>query len=352
MTRCRPARRPLPPAPRKRETRPRTESRTLGAFLEQRLAFRDRLFVTGAIRSDRNSAFGADFKTVFYPKFSVSWVLSEEPFFPAAGWMDQFRFRAAYGASGVQPGTTDAVPFYLTARTIGESGEASGVVFTALGNTSLKPERSTEMEVGVDGSFWGNRLSAELTYYHKVSKDALVQRTLPPSLGTGGHTTATGGTSRFENLGEVRNRGLGGAGRRAAARSQCLRLAADTHRLDERQQARLAGWHSADHHQQHAPAGRRLPPQRLVVAPPDELQRRQRRRQSSRLSEITVSDSVEFHGNSAPGREAAITNTFSFLQQRLRLSAMMDYRGDYMVYNNTERIRCAQPVQLRRPAQS
>ena len=36
----------------------------------------DRLFLTGAIRSDRNSAFGADFKTVFYPKVAVSYVLA------------------------------------------------------------------------------------------------------------------------------------------------------------------------------------------------------------------------------------------------------------------------------------
>src|SRR5688500_10746414 len=43
------------------------ESRTLGGFIEQHLAIHDRLFITGAIRSDRNSAFGADFKTVFYP---------------------------------------------------------------------------------------------------------------------------------------------------------------------------------------------------------------------------------------------------------------------------------------------
>ena len=51
-----------------------TESRTLGGYVEQNLAFNDRLFLTGAVRSDRNSAFGADFKTVFYPKVSASWV--------------------------------------------------------------------------------------------------------------------------------------------------------------------------------------------------------------------------------------------------------------------------------------
>ena len=317
-----------------------TESRTLGAFLEQRLAFRDRLFLTGALRSDRNSAFGAEFKTVFYPKFSLSWVLSEESFFPAAGWVNQFRFRTAYGASGVQPGTTDAVPFYLTARTIGESGEASGVVFTALGNQELKPERSTEIEFGIDGSFFDSRLSAEVTYYHKVSKDALVQRTMPPSLGTGGHSTATGGTTRFENLGEVRNRGW--------------EALIDAHIVDRD----AFGWNltltgSTNDNKLVSLGG--IPPiissstLRQVEGYP--LNGWWSRRLVSyndanrdgiiALSEITVSDSVEFHGYSAPRREAAITNTFNFLQRRVRLAAMMDYRGGHLVYNNSERIRCA-----------
>ena len=70
-----------------------SESRTLGSFLEQNLSFRDRLFLTGALRSDRNSAFGADFKTVIYPKFSASWIPSDESFFPQMGWLNELRLR-------------------------------------------------------------------------------------------------------------------------------------------------------------------------------------------------------------------------------------------------------------------
>jgi TonB-linked SusC/RagA family outer membrane protein len=310
-----------------------SETRTLGAFLEQRVAFRDRLFVTGAIRSDRNSAFGRDFKTVFYPKFSLSWVVSEESVFPATGWLDQLRFRTAYGASGVQPGTTDAVPFYSAARTLGESGEAAGAVFSALGNPDLKPERSTEIEVGVDGRFWNNRLSADLTYYDKSSKDALVSRVLPPSVGTGL-------TTRFENLGEVRNWGW-----EALIDAQLLALDA-------------FGWDmtvsgSTNSNELVSLGG--LPPiitsstLRQVEGYP--LNGWWSRRLVSyndangdgiiALSEIVVSDTAEFHGYSSPRREAAFTNTFSFLNRRLRLAAMMDYKGGHLVYNNTERIRCA-----------
>src|SRR4029078_4615968 len=105
-----------------------------------------------ALRSDRNSAFGANFKTVLYPKLSASWIISDESFFPQPSWLSQFRLRSAYGASGVEPGTTDAVAFYSASTAKLESGDTPAVVFSALGNKALKPERSTEAEVGFDAA--------------------------------------------------------------------------------------------------------------------------------------------------------------------------------------------------------
>src|SRR5206468_4020010 len=90
-----------------------TVSSTVGAFVEQQFGYKDRLFVNGGLRADDNSAFGKDFKTVYYPKLSVSYVISEEPFFPKLSWISSVRLRAAIGASGVQPGTTDAARFFL-----------------------------------------------------------------------------------------------------------------------------------------------------------------------------------------------------------------------------------------------
>jgi TonB-linked SusC/RagA family outer membrane protein len=315
-----------------------TESRTLGAYIEQRIALNDRLFLAGAIRSDRNSAFGADFKTVFYPKFSVSWVLSDEPFFPQASWLSQLRLRSAYGASGVQPGTTDAVPYYSPTQTIGESGEVSGVVFSTLGNSNLKPERSAEFEAGVDASLWRNRIAAELTYYSKTSKDALVSRILPPSLGTGA-------TSRFENLGEVHNQGW-----EALLTAQLLNVDAvrwdvsinashnenklvslggvppivTSSTLQQREGYPLNGWWS----------------RRLISYSDKNGNNIIEYNADPNLSEIVVSDTAEYHGYSAPRYEVSLTNGIEFLNRRVRLAAMIDYKGGHLVYNNSERIRC------------
>lgn len=314
------------------------ETRTLGAYVEQRIAFRDRLFLTGAIRSDRNSAFGADFKTVFYPKLSASWVLSEEPFFGSPSFVNQLRLRSAYGASGVQPGTIDAVQYYSATATLGETGEQPGLVFSTLGNTNLKPERSTEFEVGVDGSFWNNRLTAEVTYYDKSSKDALISRILPPSLGVGA-------TSRFENIGEVSNKGFemmfnaGIVSREAFGWDVSVNGSTNTNEL-----VSLGGVPPITGTTQQQREGYPLNgywSNRLVGYADRNGNGIIEYNADPAVSEITVSAEKEYHGTNMPRYEFALTNGLEFWGRRLRLSGMLDYKGGHLVFNNTERIRCA-----------
>jgi TonB-linked SusC/RagA family outer membrane protein len=314
-----------------------SESRTLGAFFEQSVAYRDRLFVTGAVRTDRNSAFGADFRTAFYPKLSVSWVISDESFFPTPGFLNQLRLRTAYGASGVQPGTTDAVQYFSSTRALGESGELPGVVFSTLGNRNLKPERSTELELGIDGNFWQSRISTELTYYTKTSRDALVSRILPPSLGTGA-------TARRENLGEVHNAGWEGLINAQLIQSskfgwditlngstnsnELVSLGGVPNIIGTTQQNKvtypLNGWWSRKLKSYGDKNGNGIIEYNA----------------NPTLSEIVVSDTAEYFGYPVPRHEAALTSGFDFGQRRFRLSALVDYKGGHYTYNNTERIRC------------
>lgn len=178
------------------------EQRTTGVFLEEQLNINEKLFLTGAIRSDRGSAFGASLDAVIYPKFSASWLLSNESFFNVSNnVISSLRLRGAWGASGVQPGTNDALRFFTPIAATVEGGESvTGVTFGSVGNTDLRPERSTEIEVGLDASFASDRIGLELTYFNKQTDDALIFRQLPLSLGVG--------SGRFENLGSVKNSGL------------------------------------------------------------------------------------------------------------------------------------------------
>jgi hypothetical protein len=59
------------------------------------------------------------------------------------------------------------------------------------------------------------------------------------------------------------------------------------------------------------------------------------------LSEISFSDTNQFLGNPLPKYDVVMTQAVEFWKRRLRLSAQLDYKGGFKIYNNTERIRCA-----------
>ena len=179
-----------------------SQTRTLGFFVEEAVALRDRLFLTGALRTDQNSAFGTNFQHVIYPKVSASWVISDESFFPRPSWLNNLRLRTAYGASGVQPGPTAALASLSTITGNWNGADVSGLRIGAIDNPNLKPERSSELEGGLESSFFGGRASLEITRYYKRTKDALISAVVPPSLGSASNIT--------RNIGAVRNDGWEG----------------------------------------------------------------------------------------------------------------------------------------------
>src|SRR6185436_10103948 len=97
----------------------------------------DRLFLTGAVRADDNSAFGSNFSAAYYPKASVAWVLSEEPFWKMKP-ISTLKLRGAYGQLGKQPDVNTALRTFLP---VTGGGGAAAVTPGAIGNPDLKPER-------------------------------------------------------------------------------------------------------------------------------------------------------------------------------------------------------------------
>jgi outer membrane receptor protein involved in Fe transport len=158
---------------------------TVGLFVQQALAWQNRLFLTAAVRGDANSAFGKDYAAAYYPKVSASWVVSEEPL-----WKEKFgilaralgdlRFRGALGAAGTQPGTFDASRLYTSSPGY---QNAAGLVPSSVGNPQLKPERSTELELGFETSLLDRRLDLSYTHFSRAVTDAIVNVPVPPSVG-------------------------------------------------------------------------------------------------------------------------------------------------------------------------
>lgn len=169
---------------------------TVGTFLQQQFAWKQRAFLTAAVRVDNNSAFGSGFDFVTYPKVSASWVISEEPFWdvPLVGTL---RLRGAFGMSGQQP---DAFAALRTFKPVTVSDGQGGVTPEFVGNPELSPERAQELELGFEAGLLDGRVGLNFTYYAQNTKDAILLRALAPSGGFPG--------SQFINIGELENRGL------------------------------------------------------------------------------------------------------------------------------------------------
>lgn len=172
------------------------ETKSIGAYGQEQIAWRDRLFVTAGLRSDDQSTFGSNFNRVYYPKASVSWVTSDESFWKWS-FVNQLRLRAAYGESGRAPPYNAAVRTYAPAT---GPGDVTAVTPQNIGNSSLGPERGKEIELGFDAGFWDDRLGLEFTYYRKRTTDEILQRDVAPSIGFSG--------LQYFNAGSVLNQGI------------------------------------------------------------------------------------------------------------------------------------------------
>ncbi|HEY0929764.1 MAG TPA: SusC/RagA family TonB-linked outer membrane protein [Gemmatimonas sp.] len=307
-----------------------SENATYGAFVQQDLAWNDRLFVTGSVRTDQNSAFGRNVGNTLYPRAAVSYVLSEEPWFPQASALSNLRFRLAWGQAGVQPGTIAALQF-LTANTVPLGGTEVGALrLGAIGNSDLRPEVTTETEVGFDAALLASRVNVEATYFKKVSKDALFQNPLPPSYGAG--------ANQWQNIAAVQNAGFELSVDAQLLTRQWLTWSTRVNgslirnKLVDAGNAQLAVTQGARNVVGYPTFGLWARPiKSFNDANGDGILTE---------SEIVVGDTAEYRGPTLPVREAGWSNTIGFFNNSLQVSTLLDYRGGFYNQWGFENQRC------------
>ncbi len=315
-----------------------TVDKTLGLYIQEQAAFRDRLFVTVAARTDQNSAFGTNFSRIVYPKASVSWIISDESFFPKFNWLNQFRLRSAYGASGVSPGGTVALRTYnaSTANIASIPGAAGGtdtpgLLANALGNPNLKPERSAELEAGFEADVIDSRAHVSFTYYSKKTHDALISQQIASSSGASA-------LSVLKNLGSVANSGL--------------ELEVNGQLIDRR----LLGWDvtiAASHNSNKVlslgtdPSGQPNPTigtgssRDSVGLPVNAVFARPYTYSDANgdgiitPNEVTIDPNYQYMGYSAPRDIFSVTNGFDLFNRKLRITVLTDYKGGNILNNSS-----------------
>ena len=159
-----------------------TERREAGIYAGLPFNYDNTLFWTLGARRDYASALGSNSPAISYPAASVGLRLDRVVALPAE--INMLKLRGAYGESGQLPNTTDGLP--LTYQ-IAAGAAGNGLVFNALGNLAIEPERIKEFEFGIDAEFL-NMVSLELTYFISTANKSIVRPAYPPSTGLGNYT--------------------------------------------------------------------------------------------------------------------------------------------------------------------
>ena len=252
--------------------------------------------------------------------------------------MDQFRFRAAMGSSGVQPGPNDADRTFAVATTNIAAAEVAGLRSNQLGNTDLKPERSTEFETGVDTRLFNGRVNLELTYYTKQTKDALIAMPIAPSSGAAV-------TSQLTNLGAVKNWGYEGL---------------LTAQLFDRRNISWDVTFNASHNSNELitlgndATGKPIPTigtgntRQAEGYPLNSVWTRRYKYADANgdkmlvPAEITVDTAFQYLGYQQPRLEFSVVNGIDLFNRRMRLTSLIDHKSGYVVLNNEQSFLCQQ----------
>ncbi len=178
----------------------RSEISISGVYIQQNFKIRNQFFLTGAVRRDASSVFGANQRNQIYSKASASYVISSTDFWnelAIAKAFDLVKIRLAYGESGNLTGIGAYSRFntYSSNSFLGRSALNSS---STLANENVKPERQSEIEYGLDLGMLNNRIGLTVNVYNKKVTDLLINRQLAPT---------NGFASLLDNFGALENRG-------------------------------------------------------------------------------------------------------------------------------------------------
>ncbi len=175
-----------------------SEHSMFSLFTRLTYAFEGKYLLAANLRADASSRFGRNNRWGLFPSGSAGWRFSDEDFMSwSSGFLSEGKIRASYGITG-----NDAIGNY-DAMMIYNSGNyyegVSGIAPSRLGNPDLSWEKTAQADIGLDLSFFKNRLSFTFDWYDKHTTDLLYQSQLPKETG---YSTIT------RNVGAMSNRGF------------------------------------------------------------------------------------------------------------------------------------------------
>jgi len=163
--------------------------------------FKEKYSLTAIARRDGSSKFGPNNKYGVFPSIGVSWVVSDESFFPEIEAINALKFRASYGING-----NDRIKDYGFLSTINKSrgyifgnGRLVGASPDYIENNDIRWEESEQTNLAIDVEAFNNKLVASVDYYVKNTNGLLETIPVPAHVGN---------DPPVSNVGSVQNKGV------------------------------------------------------------------------------------------------------------------------------------------------
>lgn len=162
-----------------------TPNTTTSSFTQKRLSsyfsrleynYNTKYYLSGSLRRDGSSVFGADKKYGTFYSVGGAWRIGKESFLAGAKWIDELKLRASYGTSG-----NDRIDRYASQGLygLGKNYEGqSGINYTQLANPDLQWEQNSTLDVGLEFALFKGKLSGEVSYYKRGSEGILFDQPL------------------------------------------------------------------------------------------------------------------------------------------------------------------------------
>ena len=167
----------------------------------------ERYMAEVTVRRDASSRFGDNNKWGTFPSASLGWNIKNESFLKDVNWLSGLKLRASWGINGNDNIGNFTYAVYMNSGNnyvFGSGANGSEVINigakpSGLANPNVKWEQTAQTDLGLDATFFGNRLTATVDWYRKKTTGMLLSMPVP---GYSGDSSPTG------NLGDMANSGV------------------------------------------------------------------------------------------------------------------------------------------------
>jgi len=179
-------------------------------FGNVKYSFKEKYIIGAVVRRDGSSRFGAENRYGVFPAVSAAWRISSEGFMQSVPFVTDLKIRAGYGTMG---NSNNVNPYNQYSLYGGDKGSSSyditgsnssattGFYRTRIGNPAAKWETSITKNLGIDGVLFDGKLDVIIDFWHKETKDLLLQ---VPVTATAGYNASAPSV----NVGKMVNKGI------------------------------------------------------------------------------------------------------------------------------------------------